>query len=62
MSNLLFTLNAILPILIPILLGYFLRKINFLSDEFLAKANKFVFYCIWYSEYLLLATKVIAFL
>ena len=43
MSNLLFTLNAILPILIPILLGYFLRKINFLSDEFLAKANKFVF-------------------
>ena len=25
-------------------------------------ANKLDFYCIWYSEYLLLATKVVAFL
>lgn len=43
MSNLLFTLNAILPILIPIFLGYFLKKIKFFSDDFLVQANKLVF-------------------
>lgn len=43
MSNLLFTLNAILPIIIPILLGYFLKRINFFSEKFLPECNKLVF-------------------
>ena len=43
MENLLFTFNAILPILLPVFLGYFLKKINFFSDEFLVKVNKLVF-------------------
>lgn len=43
MEHLLFTLNAILPILIPIFLGYFLKKMNFFSDGFLNEANKLVF-------------------
>lgn len=43
MSNLLFTLNAILPIIIPILLGYFLKRINFFSNNFLPECNKLVF-------------------
>ncbi len=43
MENLLFTLNAILPIIIPILLGYFLKRIHFFNDKFLTEANKLVF-------------------
>ena len=43
MEHLLFTMNAILPILLPVLLGYFLRRINFFKDEFLVLCNKFVF-------------------
>ncbi len=43
MENLLFTINVILPILLPIFLGYFLKRIKFFSDDFLTKANKFVF-------------------
>ena len=43
MQQLLFTLNAILPILIPILLGYGLKKIHFFSEQFLTEANKLVF-------------------
>ena len=43
MDQLLFTLNAILPILIPILLGYGLKRIHFFTDSFLAEANKLVF-------------------
>lgn len=43
MENLLFTLNAILPILLPILLGYILKRLKFFSDGFLAEANKLVF-------------------
>ena len=43
MENLLFTLNAILPIILPILLGYFLKRIKFFSDSFLEQANKLVF-------------------
>lgn len=36
--------NAILPILLLILLGNFLRRIGFLSDEFVKVGNKFVFH------------------
>ncbi len=43
MDQLLFTLNAILPILIPILLGYGLKRIHFFTDSFLTEANKLVF-------------------
>jgi len=43
MEDLLFTFNAILPILIPVFLGYLLKRLNFFSEDFLAKCNKFVF-------------------
>ena len=43
MDKLLFTLNVILPILLPILLGYFLKRINFFKEDFLKEANKLVF-------------------
>ncbi len=43
MENLLFTLNAILPIILPILLGYGLKRMHFFSENFLTEANKLVF-------------------
>ena len=43
MDTLLFALNAVLPILLLITLGYFLRKIKFYDGSFLKTANKFVF-------------------
>lgn len=43
MENLLFTMNAILPIILPILLGYFLKRIHFFKEDFLTEANKLVF-------------------
>lgn len=43
MSNLLFTLNAILPIILPILLGYLLKRLHFFKEDFLKEANKLVF-------------------
>lgn len=38
-----FALNAILPIILLIVFGYFLKRINFLQKPFLTKANSFVF-------------------
>ncbi|MBR6477613.1 MAG: AEC family transporter [Lachnospiraceae bacterium] len=38
-----FTVNAILPLILLILLGYLLKKAGVLSKEFLAKGNKLVF-------------------
>lgn len=35
--------NSILPILLLILFGYLLRRIGFLSEEFIATGNKFIF-------------------
>jgi hypothetical protein len=43
MENLLFTLNAILPILLPIMLGYLLKRLHFFKEGFLEQANKLVF-------------------
>lgn len=43
MDTLIFAANSVLPIILVILLGYYLRKINFVSDEFLKVANKVVF-------------------
>jgi len=44
MSTLLFGLNAVLPILLLIGLGYILKRIHFLDEHFLAVGNKFVFF------------------
>ena len=38
-----FTINAILPLILLILLGYLLKKLGILSKEFLTKGNKVVF-------------------
>ena len=44
MDSFIFAINAVLPILLLVSLGYFLKRIKLLSDEFLAKGNKFCFY------------------
>ncbi|MDA3932601.1 MAG: AEC family transporter [Tenericutes bacterium] len=43
METLLFAITAVLPIIILMAIGYFLKHIKFLSDEFLVVANKFVY-------------------
>ena len=43
METLLFAINAVFPILLLILLGYYLKRIKFLTDDFLKIGNKFVF-------------------
>ena len=39
----LFAFNAVMPIVLLILLGYFLKRIKLFNDSFLSVANKFVF-------------------
>lgn len=43
MDNFIFSVNVTIPIFLVILLGYLLRRINFLTDEFVRVANKYVF-------------------
>ena len=43
MSNLLFALNATIPLFLLIALGFFLRKVKILDEGFLKTANKFNF-------------------
>ena len=43
MDNLLFCLNATVPVFMLMVLGFFFRKINLFDDPFVSKANKFVF-------------------
>ena len=43
MENLIFCLNATVPVFLLMLLGLFFRKINLFDDAFVNKANKFVF-------------------
>lgn len=43
MNTLLFALNAILPIVLLIGLGYFTKKIGFLDAQFFINLNKFIF-------------------
>ena len=43
MDTLLFALNAILPIILLILLGYLLKKKNFLDEGWFKKGNKLIF-------------------
>ena len=43
MDDLIFSLNATLPIFIMMMLGYFLRRIGLVTQEFADSANTFVF-------------------
>lgn len=43
MENLVFCLNATLPIFFTMLLGYFFRRIGLMDEEFVKKMNRFVF-------------------
>lgn len=43
MEDLLFTLNAVLPIILVIVLGYVLKRMHFFDDKFLKTANKLCF-------------------
>ena len=43
MENLLFSLNATIPIFLLMVVGYFLNKINVLDDTLASKLNSFVF-------------------
>lgn len=43
MSNLLFSLNGTVPLFLIMLLGYLLRRKGFLTDAFIANANKLLF-------------------
>ena len=44
LENILFSMNSTMPLFFVMLLGYILHRTGFLSDEFVAGANKFVFY------------------
>ena len=43
MDDLLFSINAVAPLFILMAAGYVARQINFVSDNFLTEANRFVF-------------------
>lgn len=43
MENFLFSLNVVAPLFILMAFGYITRAVNFITDEFLAKLNRFVF-------------------
>ena len=44
LENILFSMNSTMPLFFVMVLGYILHRTGFLSDEFVAGANKFVFY------------------
>ena len=44
LENILFSMNSTMPLFFVMVLGYVLHRTGFLSDEFVAGANKFVFY------------------
>ena len=43
MDNLVFSLNATVPIFLMMVLGLFFNKIGWMDEEFANKMNKFVF-------------------
>ena len=43
MENLIFSLNATVPIFLTMILGFVFRKVGLMDEEFTNKANKFVF-------------------
>lgn len=45
MDNFIFSLNVTIPIFLVILLGYILRKIGLINENFVSTANKYVFKC-----------------
>lgn len=45
MSNFIYSLNATMPIFFVIVLGYFLRKINLINDNFAQISDRLVFKC-----------------
>ncbi|MCI9270802.1 MAG: AEC family transporter [Dorea sp.] len=43
MEHLIFSLNAVVPVFLMMVLGYIFHKIGWIDDEFASKMNKFVF-------------------
>ena len=43
-NNLIFSLNATMPVFLMMVLGYILKKINWIDEEFASKINSFVFH------------------
>ena len=43
MEHLLFTLNVILPIILLILLGYVLKRIKFMKEDFIARDFEYIY-------------------
>ena len=43
METLLFAINAIMPIILLIVLGYFLKRVSFLDEQWFKKGNKMIF-------------------
>jgi len=44
MESIIFTLNTVLPVFVIIFLGWILKRINFINDEFINKSSDVVFY------------------
>ena len=44
LESLIFSLNSTMPLFFLMLLGYLLHRRQFLTDDFVAMANKFVFH------------------
>lgn len=44
MDNLIFSLNATMPVFLMMVLGYILKKLNWIDEEFAGKINSFVFH------------------
>ena len=44
MENLIFSLNATMPVFLMMVLGYILKKLNWMDEEFAGKINSFVFH------------------
>ncbi len=43
MESFIFAVNAVLPIILMVVVGYFIKRIGFIDAEFVKKANKIVF-------------------
>lgn len=44
MENLIFSLNATMPVFFMMVLGYILKRVNWIDEEFASKINSFVFH------------------
>ena len=43
MESFIFALNAVAPIILTVAIGYLLKKIGMMNEDFAKKANKIVF-------------------